>query len=339
MISFKTSSGVRQGGPESPCLFNLYLDFVMRLFIERCKDVEGINFFKHSFRMNLNSFTREERLYMRNNDIKTWGESSLPWSGYADDIVLFLLSAEGAHKATELLDRIFTSFGLSINVSKTETMSINSDENVESFVTLRGEKLKNVEQFKYLGAVLHYKQPNTGETELNHRIQMANAKFVEMSNLLQNVNINLRLRVFFLNSFVRSRLSYACQNWNLTQQQYDQLDTTYRLFLRRMVRGGFRRVDSDGNDFRYAIDNERLHGLCGTSDLNVFIKQQQYNYSVHVIRMSLDRSTKMLMFNDDRYSKRGRFSKSLLDQVVANKNCSVDELCKMALRSKNGRST
>ena len=34
---FEISTGVRQGGPESPTLFNLYMDFVMRVFLQRAK--------------------------------------------------------------------------------------------------------------------------------------------------------------------------------------------------------------------------------------------------------------------------------------------------------------
>ena len=196
-----------------------------------------------------------------------------------------------------------------------------------------------MKEFKYLGAVLDYQQPNTGETELNNRIQMANVKFAQLSNLLQNFQINLHVRISFLNCFVRSRLTYSCQNWNLTSLQYDRLDIVYRLFLRRMVRGGFRHIDEANNDFRYLIDNNRLHSLCGTSDVNVYIKQQQRNYVAHVIRMSHDRSSKMLAFNNDKYTKRGRNSKSLLDQVIENENCSLDEFYNMAIRKKYGRST
>ena len=61
-----------------------------------------------------------------------------------------------------------------------------------------------------------------------------------MSNLLQNRHIFLKTRVKFLNSFVRSRLTYSCQNWNLTLRQYEKLDVTYRNLLRRMVHGGFK---------------------------------------------------------------------------------------------------
>ncbi|XP_066919328.1 uncharacterized protein [Clytia hemisphaerica] len=275
---------------------------------------------------------------MRANGIRTWGETTLSWCGYADDIVLFLLSLEGISAATELLDLTFTAFGLTINVSKTETMTINQEQYHDSIICLREEQLKNVKEFKYLGAVLNHHQPNTGEAEVNQRIQLAIVKFAQMSNLLQNFQINLRVRIFFLNSFVRSRLTYSChQNWNLTSLQYDRLDVTYRKFLRRMVRGGFRYVDEVNNDFRYVISNNQLHTICGTSDVNVFIKQQQRNYAAHVVRMPSGRLSKLLMFNDDKNCKRGRISLTLLDQVIKNENCSIEKFCGLAIAKKNAR--
>ena len=79
-------------------------------------------------------------------------------------------------------------------------------------------------------------------------------------------------------------MCYACQNWNLTQSQYDRLDVAYRVFLRRMVRGSFRFQDERNGNYRYVISNLRLHEICGTSDLSSFIKSQQRNYAMHVIR-------------------------------------------------------
>jgi len=38
--TFVTSSGVRQGGPESPNLLNLYVDFAMRLFVQKSRDID-----------------------------------------------------------------------------------------------------------------------------------------------------------------------------------------------------------------------------------------------------------------------------------------------------------
>ena len=34
---FEISTGVRQGGPESPTLLNLYKDYIMRVFLQRAK--------------------------------------------------------------------------------------------------------------------------------------------------------------------------------------------------------------------------------------------------------------------------------------------------------------
>ena len=216
--------------------------------MERCAKNNAIKFFEHKYRINNRSISREHRLNLRHMNRKLYGSSTLPWCGYADDLILFLLDKIVLQHATVLLDEVFTNFGLSINVSKTETMIINhkhqqsEEEYPNSIITLKNTPLKNVMTFKYLGSYLHYDEPNTGETEINHRIQMANVKFAELMNLLQNHKIHLRTRITFLNSYVRSRLTYSCQNWNLTTSQYEHLDVVSRLFLRRMIRGGFSRL-------------------------------------------------------------------------------------------------
>ena len=46
---FETTAGVRQGGPESPPLFNLYIDFVMRVFLAKCKRDTEIKFFNFQY--------------------------------------------------------------------------------------------------------------------------------------------------------------------------------------------------------------------------------------------------------------------------------------------------
>ena len=40
-----------------------------------------------------------------------------------------------------------------------------------------------------------------------------------------------------MDSFVRSRLTYCCQNWNLNQAQFDRLDVAYRRFLTEWLEG------------------------------------------------------------------------------------------------------
>ena len=46
-VTFLVTSGVHQGRPESPCLFILYINFVMRVFMNNCTKDDPIRFFKH----------------------------------------------------------------------------------------------------------------------------------------------------------------------------------------------------------------------------------------------------------------------------------------------------
>ena len=57
---FQLLSGVRQGGPESPPLYNLYMDYVMRVFMHIC-ETEDIKFLKLHYRVRATATTREGR--------------------------------------------------------------------------------------------------------------------------------------------------------------------------------------------------------------------------------------------------------------------------------------
>ena len=132
-------------------------------------------------------------------------------------------------------------------------------------------------------------------------------------------------------------IRYSCQNWTLTSAQYDRLDTVYRRFLRRMIRGGFsRQTDCEENQFKFKLTNNKIHNICNTIDLSEFIKTQQKSYAAHLIRTSMERSTKKLLFNDDKYVKVGRTVPSLLDQVIMNNNTTIEGFCNDAMRRKLG---
>jgi len=49
-LTFDIELEVRQGGPESPILFNLYLDYVLRVYFDLC-DQNQIKFHTTSYRI------------------------------------------------------------------------------------------------------------------------------------------------------------------------------------------------------------------------------------------------------------------------------------------------
>ena len=194
---FEILTGVRQGGPESPLLYNLYMDYVMRVYENAC-NIQGIKFLKLKYRIRATATTREER--MRGYQ----GSHFADWSGYADDLELFFVSAEDLQKGLVLLHEIFIKFGLSINIKKTKTMIFNFElvkekyVNMcypESIVELDNIAVENVVTFRYLGDEIKHDEPSTGDAEMNLRISLAQAKFYEIIKNLTSHRMYLKTKL------------------------------------------------------------------------------------------------------------------------------------------------
>ena len=197
---------------------------------------------------------------------------------------------------------------------KTETLILNwklgkdDDKNYpKSIATVGDFKIKNVKDFKYLGAKLQYDDSSTGETEIENRITGATCKFYELKTFFQNHSIALSTRLSYLESLVRSKLVYGCQSWCLTKKQTEKLDAIYIGFQRMMVRGGSQRLEketytrkdgSEGEFSKFRLSKEQIVDICKRGKLSDFIHKQQQNWIGHCIRASDKNFIKQLTFLD-----------------------------------------
>ena len=305
---FKTYVGVRQGGPESPFLYNLYMDYVLRIFVLECKK-KNIKFIKLKYLIPATATHKKAEMLT----LGSYGQFDMDWIGYADDLVIVFEDISSLQRGLILLDEIFTRFQLSINTSKTKTMIFGHEGDYPKTISeLHGKTIDNVCNFRYLGAQIDYKNHFTGDTEINTRIDSAEGKFYQHGRKFMNKNISLKTRVALLNSLVRSRLTYGCQVWSLTANQYGLLNATYNRMLRIMVRNGFKRkVDS----WAFVLTNIEMHKICGTENLEAFINRQQRAYVAHIVRKNDKSITKRLTFNADASHRRGTNS-NLLKTVL-----------------------
>ena len=314
--TFQLSVGVRQGGPESPMLYNLYMDHVMRIFMEECKQ-NGVKFLKLSYKI-----PQEASSTGRTSQ----GSFDMDWCGYADDLVLVFDDEGSLRKGLRLLDQTFSRYRLKINTSKTKTMIFNQQyENREypvSIASLGDQKLDNVKTYRYLGAEIKYDEPTTGSAEMSLRTDAAECKFYSLTKNLLNMKINIKVRVQILNSLIRSRITYSCQTWSITKLQLNKMTSTYMSFLRKMTKGGYRRKE---NSWGYVLTNEDLLRIAKTVDLPTFVKGQQRNYVQKIITQDNTSITKRLMFNNNKSSKTGPMT-TLLSSVVKNERCNQNEL-------------
>ena len=126
-IFFKTFSGCRQGGLESPVLFNIYLDFVLR-----CVEYDVLQRYpntglQYSYRIPGHCTTREQRSIHGLSGIQR-----LRMILYADDIALLCKDVDELAEIVNIYDRTFSRVGLKVAADKTETMAFNVPENVKA---------------------------------------------------------------------------------------------------------------------------------------------------------------------------------------------------------------
>ena len=327
---FETTSGVRQGGSESPNLFNLFLDYIMRIYNDHATKLGlGVSF---KFRIKDQARDRSDTEAYR-------GEMSYPWIGYADDLALMADSIELLQRAADVLQDLLSRFGLVISIDKTKTMIFNwkGDESQypETIITINNIAIENVKQFVYLGSSISYSEPGTSDKELDRRIGMAHSKFAEMKKVLCNYHLKLHIRMKYYNTYIRMRLCYCCETWTLTQKQYQRIEKVHLQFLRRLVRGGMARkssrdeiekakealkqgVDGEQTEINWAWKhtNENILNMCHTETIQQYIEKQNIRWVAHVVRSSNACLTKRLMFEDEKHTKVGRHHKTVYETVI-----------------------
>ena len=309
--TFELRTGVRQGGPESPFLYNLYMDWVMRCYMDECER-KGIYFPEFQYRVN-------DTIRIRGQDDNK-GFHRASWVGYADDLVIFLKNETDVRLALKLLDEVFKRYQLTINVSKTKSMIFNFDTKKEEYPTsiakLNGQTVENVEKFKYLGDQIVFNEPSTGDTEIHQRCNSAQGAFHQFRSKFKNFKIDLKIRVQLLNATVRSRMTYGCQIWNLTELQSKRISSQYIRFLRGLLPNGFTRKKKKKDEFALKLTNQKVLKICGCEPLEDFILRLQTKYLAHLARTPNNTMAKQLLFNIDDNKKAGRPVPTLEEQVV-----------------------
>ena len=149
---FDVLVGCRQGGQESPCLFNYYFGYVLNVAADEIDktfpDGWGIEF---HYNIPHQCTSREQR-----QKEKMRGIEVMRWILYADDVVLFCKSAEEAHTILSIINTTCKRFGLNISFLKTKTQVFNDPElaSKETLFNIGDEVIKNVQEFVYLGQLI-----------------------------------------------------------------------------------------------------------------------------------------------------------------------------------------
>lgn len=282
--------GVRQGCVLSPQLFNLYSQSVFqKAFYER---PEGVNI----------------------------GGTLINNLRFADDTAIMAERAEDLQTLLERVGRECEEVGLSINTQKTKMMVISKNPNINPILTLNGNRIEQVQKYKYLGSVINSEM--APDQEIKIRIEMARNAFVKYSTMFTNRNLKLDIRLRFMECYVWSVLMYGVETWTLKAQMIKKLEAFEMWLYRRILKIPW--TDRITND-------EVLRRIGRKRKLLTIIKIGKTSYMGHILRNDKYLLLQNIMQGRIEGKKGiGRMKKSWLRNIGEWTNLSVGELFHVA---------
>ena len=208
---FEVKVGLRQGCVMSPWLFNVYMDGVVR-------------------EVNARVVGRGLELVKENG--KKWEVSQLL---FADDTALVAGSEEGLRELVTEFGRVCDRRKLKVNVGKSKVMRCTRGEDGRELkVSLKGERLEEVDSFRYLGA--HVARKGGVEVEIECRLREASKCLGGFKNIMRNRHLGMDAKRRLYEGVIVPTVLYGAETWNLREAERKSLNVFEMKCLRSMVR-------------------------------------------------------------------------------------------------------
>lgn len=198
---FKTSVGVKQGGPLSPKLFSIYIE-------ELIDKIEGL-------------------------------EEGVEYEGgildiicYADDILIMSNTKQGLQRQLKVIEQYGKMMGIKYNPDKTKLMIYNTkckrsirsqrEDLWQDEVTLDGVRIQKVDTMRYLGMEIN--ETNKNKSHIDKRRRLAISSAVRLKTLgIWTEHTNPYLKGHLYKTFIRPVLMYGIENLDITKTELNNI--------------------------------------------------------------------------------------------------------------------
>ena len=220
---------------------------------------------------------------------------------FADDLVLCETSREKVEQELERWRDQFERHGLRISRTKTEYMPTpHKEENIK----LGDGPIQTVKVFKYLGSM--FAAEGGSETDVNNRVKVAWAKWREVSGVMCDKKMPIKLKDNIYKTIVKPAMIYGSECWAVKKNDIQKLHTTEM----RMLRWARGKTKKDH------IKNEDIWREANVEPMTTFLRKKRLRWYGHVLRKEGEDTTKkMLNMQVQGKRIRGRPKKRWLDNI------------------------
>ena len=238
---FEVKSGVRQGGVLSPLLFVIYMDCCMKAM--------GLS------------------------------ETSIDTFAYADDVAIV---TDTSAELQGMLNRWYVGlelYGMKMSKTKTEVMIV-SRQKEESNINIGGHRIKQTENFTYLGVNIN--EENLQIQEISTRINKYNKTLILLYPLLRDKHVPTESKMIIYTSMLRPVLIYGSEAWAMTTKTKSMIQAAEMKVLR--VIKGVTRMDR--------LRNTKIQNDLKVTPILEIIERNKLRWFGHVQRMGEEKYPK-----------------------------------------------
>ena len=281
---FQILTGVLQGDTLAPYLFVIVLDYVMRNIFDGKEEEFG-------FKLHRRRSTRVKAVAITDLD-------------FADDLAITTEDIEQAQRILLRLEEEAEKVGLVCNADKTKFQSFNQEGQI-SMKTKDGEAIKEVSNFKYLGAWTE----STGK-DVKVRKALAWSACHNLSKVWKS-NLALKIKIRLFIATVESVLLYGSETWTMTKSLTKSIDGCYTRMLR---------MAKNVSWMEHRTNEELYRNL---PKVSTKIRQRRMKLAGHCVRHDDEVASKLVLWEPTEGSRsRGRrkitFIDTLLEDASAN---------------------
>ena len=192
---------------------------------------------------------------------------------FADDLIIIAETLDQLQERYLAWEDKLEGGGAKVNTDKTEIMVSRRGMREEAIMLAgNGQELKQVASFRYLGAVIT--EEGGTEEAVKLRIKEAWRKWSELSGVILDKKIPLKLRMKIYKTVLRPVLLYGGEIWALRKKEESLLERTEMRMVRWIT----------GISLRQRMESEMIRRMAGICNIKEKAREARLRYLGHVLR-------------------------------------------------------